>query len=152
MFINRYNLLQLGPTTILQYTRYFVALVALAVLVVDDERVQRELLRRWLASWSYDVRIAADAREALEAMLAKPADILLADIKMPGHDGLWLLERVRAKWPRTAIIVASGVVELEAVRKARQLGAVDYVTKPYGRELLWQALDRAERRLAQSED
>ena len=122
------------------------------MLVVDDERAQRELLRRWLDSWSYDVRLAADAREALAAMLAQPADILLADIRMPGHDGLWLIERVRAKWPRTAIIVASGVAELEAVKKAQRLGAVDYVTKPFGREVIKQALERAEQTLAHARD
>ncbi len=126
--------------------------MALAVLVVDDEQGVREILRRWLDRWGYDVRVAADAREALEAMLLAPADILLTDIKMPDHDGLWLVERVRAKWPRTAIVMATGVVELEAVKKAQRLGAVDYVTKPFGRELLRQALERAEQKLKHAAD
>ncbi len=152
MVINRYNLLQVGPTTIRENARYFAALVALAVLVVDDERLQRELLRRWLDSWSYDVRLAADAREALAAMLAKPADILLVDIIMSEHDGFWLVARVRKRWPRAAIIVATGVQGLDAVEKAKRLGAVDYVTKPFGRELLHQALVRAEQWLSPAAD
>ena len=119
--------------------------MAPTVLVVDDERAQGELLRRWLESWGYKVRLARHAREALDVMLVEPVDILLADIKMPGHDGLWLAERVRLKWPHTALILASGGVALEAVKKAQIPGVVDYVTKPFGRELLREALDRAER-------
>jgi CheY-like chemotaxis protein len=49
---------------------------------------------------------------------------------MPGHDGFWLIERVRTKWPRTAITMAAGVMALDVVQKAQQLGAIDYVTKP----------------------
>jgi CheY-like chemotaxis protein len=126
--------------------------VTFAVLVVDDEQGVREVLQRWLERWGYQVRVAAHAREALESMLAAPADILLTDIKMPDRDGLWLVERVRAKWPNTPIIVASGVVEMEAVKKAQRLGAVDYVTKPFGRELLHQALQRAEQKRSQYRD
>lgn len=125
--------------------------MAWTLLVVDDEGPLRELLRRRLTDWGYRVMVAADAQAALEAMLAQPADIVLADINMPGHDGLWLMERVRAKWPRTAVILVTGVVELEAVKKAQRLGAVDYVTKPFGREMLRQALARAEQKLAQAQ-
>jgi DNA-binding NtrC family response regulator len=117
------------------------------VLVVDDEQGIRELLRRWLTSFGYDVRAAEDARGALEAMLARPFDVLIVDIKLPGWDGFWLMERVRGKWPRTAIIVASGVAEAFAVRKAQTLGAVDYITKPFDQQVLRQALERAEARI-----
>ena len=113
------------------------------VLVVDDESRVTELLGRWLTRWNYEVNTAASAIEALESMLAQPCDIMLCDIRMPGQDGLWLAERVREKWPRTAIIMASGVMEVDDVMKSRKLGAVDYVTKPFGKELLLQALDRA---------
>jgi CheY-like chemotaxis protein len=119
------------------------------VLVVEDDPGNRELLRRWLAEWNYVVDTAASAAEGLTSMLAAPAEIILCDIRMPGiHDGLWLVERVRAKWPRTAIIMASGVMELDIVQRAQRLGAIDYVTKPFGRELMRQALDRAADALA----
>jgi DNA-binding NtrC family response regulator len=114
------------------------------VLIVEDERAVAELLRRWLNEWNYDVNVAASATDALKTMVAEPAEIILCDIRMPGHhDGLWLAERVRTKWPRTQIIMASGVVEMDAVKKAQQLGAVDFVTKPFDRELFRKALDRA---------
>jgi two-component system response regulator (stage 0 sporulation protein F) len=114
------------------------------VLVVDDEPAVRELLRRWIEGWSYNVRQASSASEALDIMKAVPVSILVCDIKMAGHDGLWLAERVRSEWPHTAIVMASGVGDVEVVRKARHLGAVAYVPKPFGRELLWQALTKAE--------
>lgn len=113
------------------------------VLVVDDEAPARELLRRWLEAWGYTVTQASNATDALDSMLAEPASIILCDIQMPGHDGFWLIERVRPKWPQTVIIMATGVDDLDIVMKSRRAGAVDYVLKPFGRELLRQALNRA---------
>ena len=125
-----------------------MVMVALAsVMVVDDEFTQRELLRHWLEKWGYPFRLVDGASVALEEMLADPADILLVDIKMPERDGFWLIERVRPKWPRAAIIMVSGMLELDVVERARRMGAMDFVSKPFGRELLRQALDRAERSL-----
>ena len=121
--------------------------MAATVLMVDDEVTQRDLLRRWLERWKYPFRLVEGAHAALEEMAANPADILLVDIVMPEHDGFWLIEQVRAQWPRSVIVVATGVQDLAAVERAKRLDAVDYVTKPFGRELLYQALVRAERRL-----
>jgi len=126
--------------------------MAATVLVVDDEETQRELQRRWLDSWGYGVFTAGDAATALEMMAAQPADIMVTGVRMPEHDGLWLIERVSANWPNTAIILATGVMEDEVVKQARLLGALDCVTKPFGRELLRQALDRAEQKRSQHTD
>jgi len=112
-------------------------------LVVDDEPPVREFLTRWLQDWGYAVKQAASASEALEVMLVEPASIMLCDIRMPGHDGLWLAEQVRARWPQTAVIMATAVTDMPTVLKSRHLGAVDYVTKPFGREMLRQAIRRA---------
>jgi CheY-like chemotaxis protein len=98
---------------------------SVVVLVVDDEPPVCEFLRRWLEAWGYAVRQAGNATEALEVMLADPASIMLCDIRMPGHDGLWLAERVHEKWPQTAIIMATALDDLPTVLKSRQLGAVD---------------------------
>ena len=114
------------------------------VLVVDDEPAIRRFLMRWLEGWGYAVREAGTATEALALMMAEPASIVLCDIKMPGHDGLWLVERLHEKWPGTAVIMASCIDDLPTVMRSRQQGAVDYVQKPFGRELLRQSLQRAE--------
>jgi two-component system C4-dicarboxylate transport response regulator DctD len=116
-----------------------------SVLVVDDEAPVREFLTRWLEGWGYSVKVAATASEALAVMLAEPVPIIICDIKMPGHDGLWLAQRVRTRWPKTAIIIATGAFahDLDTVVASRKLGAVDYVMKPFEREMLHQALRRA---------
>jgi DNA-binding NtrC family response regulator len=113
------------------------------VLVVDDEEVIRRLLARWLADWGYEARQAANADDAIEIMAAEPAEIILCDVMMPVHDGIWLAEQVRTRWPQTAVIMASSAQDMETVMRMRKQGAVDYVTKPFGREMLRQALQRA---------
>ena len=113
------------------------------VLIVDDDAATREFLRGWLETMGYDVREAPTAEIGLATMIEAPASILLLDIDMPGHDGLWLAERVRKAWPATAIVFASGVDKIETIEQARWLGAVDYVQKPFQWELVAQAMRRA---------
>jgi len=113
------------------------------VLVVDDEEAIRKLLTRWLGGWGYESRQAANATEALTHMGVEPAAIILCDVMMPVHDGIWLAEQVRNRWPQTAVIMASSAQDMDTVMRMRKQGAVDYVTKPFGREMLRQALQRA---------
>ena len=113
------------------------------VLIVDDELPIRMLLTRWITGWGYGVRDAGDAVEALDVMEAEPADILLCDVTMPEHDGLWLAEQVHARWPGTAIVMSTARDDPETVRASRKLGAVAYVTKPFILYMLRQALDEA---------
>jgi len=120
------------------------------VLVVDDEDAIRRLLCRWLAGWGYEAKEAANADDALEIMAANPAEIMLCDVMMPVHDGIWLAEQVRSRWPQTAVIMASSAQDMETVMRMRKQGAVDYVTKPFGREMLRQALQRASGKLQSS--
>jgi CheY-like chemotaxis protein len=115
------------------------------VLVVDDDASTREFLRRWLETMGYEVQEAPSADIALARMLREPAAIALVDIDMPGRDGLWFAERVRAEWPSTAIVFASGVDKMETIERARWLGAVDYVQKPFQWEMVAQAMRRAGR-------
>lgn len=117
------------------------------VLVVDDEESIRRLLIRWLSSWGYESREAVSADDAIQQMEADPASIMLCDVMMPGHDGIWLAEQVRQRWPQTLVIMASSAQDMETVTKMRKHGAVDYVTKPFGREMLLQALRRASEKL-----
>ena len=117
------------------------------VLVVDDEESIRKLLTRWLAGWGYECKAASNANGAIEQMSGDPAAIILCDVMMPVHDGIWLAEQVRTRWPQTAVIMASSAQDMETVTRMRKQGAVDYVTKPFGREMLRQALERASERL-----
>ena len=80
-------------------------------------------------------------------MAADPAEIMLCDVNMPEHNGLWLAEQVHATWPHTAIIMSAGLDDAQTVLTSRKLGAVGYVTKPFDPDLLRQALDNASGRL-----
>jgi DNA-binding NtrC family response regulator len=116
------------------------------VLVVDDEESIRKLLMRWLSGWGYESKEAGSADDALQVMSAEPAEVVLCDVMMPVHDGIWLAEQVRTRWPQTAVIMASSAQDMETVVRMRKQGVVDYVTKPFGREMLRQALQRASER------
>ena len=89
------------------------------------------------------VRETGSAAEALEVMTADPADIVLCDVNMPEHDGLWLAEQVHAQWPRTAIIMRTARDDPKTVRTSRKVGAVGYVIKPFDPVMLREALGRA---------
>lgn len=113
------------------------------LLVVDDDASIRTVLNRRLTQWGYEVKEASSATDALEMMMVETPAIVLLDINMPGHDGLWLAERIRAKWTGTPIIMVSGKDDLDVVQRAQKLGAIDFVRKPFDREILRQALLRA---------
>ena len=121
-----------------------------SVLVVDDDEAIRRLLTRWLADWGFEAKQASNADDAIAMMSAQPAEIILCDVTMPVHDGIWLAEQVRGRWPQTAVIMASSAQDMETVMRMRKQGAVDYVTKPFGREMLRQALQRASQRIQSS--
>ncbi len=117
------------------------------VLVVDDEPPIRVLLMRWLTKWDYTVKEAGTAMEAIAAMEAEPARVVVCDIGMPEHDGLWLAEQVLGRWPDTAVVMATGRDDSPTVHSSRKVGAVAYVTKPFDPDLLRQAVDHASGRL-----
>ena len=113
-----------------------------SVLVVDDENVIRDLMSRWLESGGYTVESAADADQALNLIEHKPPAVALCDIRMPGHDGLWLADRIRHEHPETAVIMATGVVDVDAAVESLRQGVVDYLTKPLDRERVREAVIR----------
>lgn len=76
-------------------------------------------------------------------MEARSATIVFCDLIMPVHDGTWLMERIHERWPETIFIVISAVEDIGKISKTRKLGAVDFVSKPLGREMVYQALQRA---------
>ena len=120
------------------------AVRASSVLIVDDERGIRELLTRWLVRAGYETREAAGADEALETLAAHAADVLLCDIEMPGHDGLWLVGRLRERFPDIAIVLATALDTVPA-GVSMQRGVVEYVVKPFERDLVVAAISRAVR-------
>jgi response regulator RpfG family c-di-GMP phosphodiesterase len=113
-----------------------------SVLVVDDETGVRELMARWLASGGYVVRTASCADEAMQRVQDAPPAVALCDIRMPGHDGLWLAKQIREEAPETAVIMATGVQDVEPAVTSLRQGVIDYLTKPFGRDRLRESVLR----------
>ena len=73
-------------------------------MVVDDDDGVRKVLARWVADLGYTVKAADNADTALEIMREFPIDVALCDVRMPGHDGIWLLDQVRRHYPEIAVV------------------------------------------------
>jgi two-component system KDP operon response regulator KdpE len=109
---------------------------ALKILVVDDEPPIRKLLRMGLTSQGYDVLDAPNGRKALE-LLAKEPDLVILDLGLPDVDGLELLRTMRHRLENLPIVVLSSRGDEAGKVAALDLGADDYVTKPFGMDELF---------------
>jgi two-component system KDP operon response regulator KdpE len=121
------------------------------ILVVDDEEQVQRTLRRNLTARDYEVLVASDGEEALDLAAEQEPDVVLLDLVMPRMDGLEFTRRFR-EWSSAPIIVLSAVGEEQAKVQALDLGADDYVTKPFGLEELLARVRSALRRSGLSTD
>lgn len=117
------------------------------ILIVDDEPQLTRVLRTGLKTHGYEVRVAADGISGFELFTDWQPDLLLTDLSMPNMDGLELCRRVRAI-SRIPIIVLSAKGEERTKVEALDVGADDYVTKPFGMDELLARLRAALRRAA----
>ena len=101
------------------------------VLVVDDEASIRDLLAKTLALAEYDVDVAPDGRTALERMRMSPYDLLIADLKMPGMDGLTVIREARRYKADLPVIIITGFSTESSAIEAVNLGVAGYLTKPF---------------------
>ena len=115
-----------------------------SVLVVDDESAIRELLTRWLSAAGYDVRSAPDSAAALVEMARSAADVVMCDVEMPGHDGLWLADQLRERFPHAAMVLATGVDSVPAATSFKP-GIIEYLVKPLERARVLTAVANAVR-------
>ncbi|HYE86067.1 MAG TPA: response regulator [Vicinamibacterales bacterium] len=101
------------------------------VLVVDDESSIRELLQKTLALAEYDVDTAPDGRAALERLRLGSYDLLIADLKMPGMDGLTLIREAKRLKADLPVIIITGFSTESSAIEAVNLGVAGYLTKPF---------------------
>jgi excisionase family DNA binding protein len=101
------------------------------VLVVDDEASIRDLLAKTLALAEYDVDVAPDGRSALERMRMYPYDLLIADLKMPGMDGLTVIREAKRYKADLPVIIITGFSTESSAIEAVNLGVAGYLTKPF---------------------
>ena len=105
------------------------------VLVIDDDREIRRVLRASLTSRGYVVETAEGGREGVERLRREPPDVVLVDLTMPDLDGVEVIRQVR-RWSRVPIIVLSVCDDEHQKVRALDTGADDYLTKPFGVEEL----------------
>jgi DNA-binding NtrC family response regulator len=109
---------------------------AVHVLVVDDEEIVRESLSGWLRKDGYAVQAAPDGKAAIEALQGARWAIVLLDLKMPGMDGLQVLEEARRVRPDATYVLMTAYATVDTAVAAMKLGAYDYLVKPFDPEEL----------------
>ena len=110
------------------------------ILVVDDDLEVRMATRDFLSSKGYEVVVAEGGREALRMLDASPPDVVLLDVAMPDMDGMETLKRIVATHPAMPVIMVTANADIEITSKVLQLGAADYVPKPFDLDYLDQAI------------
>ena len=100
-------------------------------MIVDDEKIVRESLYHWFTKLGHTVEKASSGSEALERLEKNPFDLLFVDIRMPEMNGIELLEKVKTDYPETIVVIITAYGSIETAVKAMQLGASDYLLKPF---------------------
>ena len=111
------------------------------ILVIEDEEKQRRVVGLHLASADYEVKAAGTAEEGWK--LAGDVDLILTDLKLPGMDGLALLEKLKAQNSHTPVIVMSAFSTVENAVEAMKRGAVDFLPKPFSLDHLSVVVEKA---------
>ena len=111
------------------------------ILVIEDEEKQRRVVGLHLASADYDVKAAGTAEEGWK--LAGDVDLILTDLKLPGMDGLALLEKLKAQNSHTPVVVMSAFSTVENAVEAMKRGAVDFLPKPFSLDHLSVVVEKA---------
>jgi DNA-binding NtrC family response regulator len=106
------------------------------MLIVDDESVVREGMRRIFSGDRFEVESYAAGRLALERLQAEHFDLVITDLKMPGMDGLELLRAVKILQPDVPVIVITGYSTIDSAVEAMKNGAADYIAKPFSPDMI----------------
>jgi DNA-binding NtrC family response regulator len=119
-----------------------------SILVVDDEESVRDSLSNWFMEDGYEVACAENAKIALSMLQDRSYGIVLADLKMPGMDGLEMLRRIKALNSEAVVIVMTAFATVDTAVKALKDGAYDYITKPFDPDDLSHLIRNASKQIA----
>lgn len=120
----------------------------ISLLIVDDEESVRDSLYNWFIEDGYKVDCAANAKEALTKIEEQNFDIILADIKMPGMDGLEMHRRIKTLNSEAIVIIMTAFASVDSAVQALKDGAFDYVTKPFDPDDLSHLIRNASRQIS----
>jgi len=124
----------------------------ISLLIVDDEESVRDSLYNWFIEDGYQVECAENAKTALSMLETAEFDIILADIKMPGMDGLEMLRRIKVLKTDAIIIVMTAFATVDTAVQALKDGAFDYVTKPFDPDDLSHLIRNAAKQITLAEE
>ncbi len=113
------------------------------ILIVDDEANTLASLSRAFRLAGHEATVCDQAPRALELAKSLPFDLILSDVVMPGHDGLALLEDLRASGVAAPVVMMSGQAHIEMAVRATRLGALDFLEKPISTDKLLLTVDNA---------
>jgi DNA-binding NtrC family response regulator len=124
----------------------------ISILIVDDEVSVRDSLYSWFIEDGYRVESAENARSALSILENESFDIVLADIKMPGMDGLEMLRRIKLLKSDSIVIVMTAFATVDTAVQALKDGAFDYITKPFDPDDLSHLIRNASKQITLAEE
>ncbi len=101
------------------------------ILLVEDEVVLREALREWLTDDGYDVEVAESGEEAIEKVKKEEFGVVVLDLRLPGIDGLRTFEEAKDIKPETQGVIITAYPSKETQEKAKEIGLLDYLPKPF---------------------
>ncbi len=104
------------------------------ILIVDDERIMRDSLSAWLLEEGYQVEAVEDGARALKKAKTESWDVLLVDLKMPGMDGIEVLQEVKKISENIPVIIMTAYATVDTAVRAMKEGAYDYIVKPFNPE------------------
>jgi DNA-binding NtrC family response regulator len=113
---------------------------AIKILVVDDEEIVLESCQAVLEEAGFEVVLVPSADKALKEMKHEEFALLLIDVKMPEHDGMYLMQEVKKRWPGKPVIVMSGYYTVNTINEAIRMGAATFIAKPFEPEELVQTI------------
>ncbi len=124
----------------------------ISILIVDDEESVRDSLYNWFIEDGYYVECAENAKKALSILQSDSFDIILADIKMPGMDGLEMLKRIKSLKSDAIVIIMTAFATVDTAVQALKDGAFDYVTKPFDPDDLSHLIRNASKQISLIEE
>jgi len=113
------------------------------ILVVDDDPLMLDFLKEALLRQGYNVDTAEDGEEALRKVEEKGYDLVITDVRMPGVDGMTVLESVKRDFADTEVVVITAYGTIRNAVEAMKMGAYDYLTKPFSVDEVEVVVNRA---------
>ena len=115
----------------------------ISILVIDDEAVIRDGLKRVLDNERFGVETCKSGHSAIELIQEQDYDLIITDLKMPGMNGIEVLKAVKALQPDVPVIMITGYAPVDTAVEAMRHGALDYITKPFTPEQIMEKVERA---------